>query len=206
MRQTYSAGDGNGRQLRVLAIPGSLRSASYNRRLLEAAVAASPPDVKIEIVYGMSAIPPFDEDLEQQTKVGPSAVKQLRSRVGAADGLLISTPEYNQSMPGVLKNVIDWLSRPGPEEVLIGKPVGIMGASGGRWGTRLAQANLRQVLTATESLVMPQPGIFVAEASRIFDQRGTLTDDLTRRMLQKFLSAFHRWLKMTGAPSLTKAL
>lgn len=206
MRQTDSAGHGNGRQLRVLAIPGSLRSASYNRRLLEAAVAASPPDMKIEVVYGMSAIPPFDEDLEQQTKVGPSAVKQLRSRVGAADGLLISTPEYNQSMPGVLKNVIDWLSRPGPEEVLIGKPVGIMGASGGRWGTRLAQANLRQVLTATESLVMPQPGIFVAEASRIFDQRGTLTDDLTRRMLQKFLSAFHRWLKMTGAPSLTKAL
>ena len=206
MRQTDSAGHGNGRQLRVLAIPGSLRSASYNRRLLEAAVAASPPDMKIEMVYGMSAIPPFDEDLEQQTKVGPSAVKQLRSRVGAADGLLISTPEYNQSMPGVLKNVIDWLSRPGPEEVLIGKPVGIMGASGGRWGTRLAQANLRQVLTATESLVMPQPGIFVAEASRIFDQRGTLTDDLTRRMLQKFLSAFHRWLKMTGAPSLTKAL
>jgi len=206
VRQTDSAGHGNGRQLRVLAIPGSLRSASYNRRLLEAAVAASPPDMKIEVVYGMSAIPPFDEDLEQQTKVGPSAVKQLRSRVGAADGLLISTPEYNQSMPGVLKNVIDWLSRPGPEEVLIGKPVGIMGASGGRWGTRLAQANLRQVLTATESLVMPQPGIFVAEASRIFDQRGTLTDDLTRRMLQKFLSAFHRWLKMTGAPSLTKAL
>src|SRR5205085_10923177 len=133
---------------------------------------------------------PFDEDLEQQTKVGPSAVKQLRSRVGAADGLLISTPEYNQSMPGVLKNVIDWLSRPGPEEVLIGKPVGIMGASGGRWGTRLAQANLRQVLTATESLVMPQPGIFVAEAARLFDDRGVLSDDRVTAALGNFMTAY----------------
>jgi len=206
VKQIDSTGSGIARQLRVLAIPGSLRSGSYNRRLLEAPVTASPPDMKIEVVYGVAAIPPFDEDLEQETKVGPSAVRQLRARVGAADGLLISTPEYNQSMSGVLKNVIDWLSRPGPEEVLIGKPVGIMGASGGRWGTRLAQANLRQVLTATESLVMPQPAIFIAEASRIFDQRGTLTDDITRRMLEKFLSAFDRWLKLTGAPSLTKAL
>lgn len=205
MKQSDSPSPVNTRQLRVLGIPGSLRSGSYNRRLLEAAVIASQPDVKIEVVYGIAAIPLFDEDVEQQTNGGPSSVKQLRARVGAADGLLISTPEYNQSMSGVLKNTIDWLSRPGPEEVLIGKPIGIMGASGGRWGTRLAQANLRQVLTATESLVMPQPAIFIAEASRIFDQQGTITDDITRRMLEKYLSAFGRWLKLVGAPSLTKA-
>src|SRR5581483_11429227 len=91
------------------------------------------------------ALPLFDEDLEPATLGGPDAVRQLRAQVAAGDGLLIATPEYNQSLPGVLKNAIDWLSRPWPDEVLAGKPVAVIGASSGRWGARLAQAALRQV-------------------------------------------------------------
>jgi chromate reductase len=141
----------------------------------------------------LATIPLFDEDLEKDTSGGPASVVALRAAVRDADGLLIATPEYNQAMAGVLKNAIDWLSRPGPEEVLVGKPIAIMGASGGRWGTRLAQANLRQVLTATESLVMPQPAIFVAEAAKVFADSGALLNDQLREQLQKFMTAFDDW-------------
>src|SRR6266516_4615200 len=163
------------RRWKVLAIAGSLRSGSYNQLLLANARTLVPHHLQIHPYDDLASIPLFDEDLEQRTSGGPDSVKALRVLVAEADGLLISTPEYNQSMSGVLKNVIDWLSRGGPEEVLIGKPIAIMGASGGRWGTRLAQANLRQVLTATESLVMPQPAVFVAEAAKVFDEHGQLT-------------------------------
>lgn len=190
---------------RVLAIAGSLRSESYNRLLLANARTLAPPQLEIHAYSELALIPLFDEDLEQRTGGGPDVVKALRVLVASADGLLISTPEYNQSMSGVLKNVIDWLSRAGPEEVLIGKPIAIMGASGGRWGTRLAQANLRQVLTATESLVMPQPAVFIAEAARLFDEHGQLTQDLTRKQLEKFLIAFSRWMELIETPRLLKA-
>jgi len=190
---------------RVLAIAGSLRSGSYNRLLLANARTLVPPQLEIQLYSELASIPLFDEDLEQRTSGGPDSVKALRVLVAAADGLLISTPEYNQSMSGVLKNLIDWLSRAGPEEVLIGKPIAIMGASGGRWGTRLAQANLRQVLTATESLVMPQPAVFIAEAARVFDEQGQLAQDLTRKQLEKFLLSFSRWIELMQTPRLLKA-
>ena len=190
---------------RVLAIAGSLRSGSYNRLLLANARTLAPPQLEILPYSELASIPLFDEDLEQGTGGGPDSVKALRVLVAAADGLLISTPEYNQSMSGVMKNVIDWLSRAGPEEVLIGKPIAVMGASGGRWGTRLAQANLRQVLTATESLVMPQPAVFIAEAARVFDEHGQLTQDLTRKQLEKFLLAFSRWIELMETPRFLKA-
>lgn len=189
----------------VLAIAGSLRQRSYNKMLLQTARTVSPPEVDLELYADLASIPLFDEDLERQTGGGPPPVKRLRAKVKAADGLLISTPEYNQSMPGVLKNAIDWLSRPGPEEVLIEKPVAIVGASGGRWGTRLAQANLRQVLTATESLVMPQPAIFVAESAKVFGDDGALTNDLLRKQLENFLRAFADWLRLLDKRSLPKA-
>ena len=184
----------------VLAIAGSLRHGSYNRLLLANAKALAPEHLEIEQYDALGSIPLFDEDLEQRTGGGPDAVRSLRGLVASADGLLISTPEYNQSMSGVLKNVIDWLSRAGPDEVLIGKPIAIMGASGGRWGTRLAQANLRQVLTATESLVMHQPAVFVAEAARLFDEDGKLSHELTRGQLKNFLLAFARWLELMQTP------
>src|ERR1051325_2041730 len=106
----------------LLGIAGSLRRGSYNRVLLRAASAVSPPDIGLEIYDGIAGLPLFDEDLEARTTGGPPAVKQLRDQVRAAAGLVIATPEYNQSMAGVLKNAIDWLSRPAPDEVLIKKP------------------------------------------------------------------------------------
>jgi chromate reductase, NAD(P)H dehydrogenase (quinone) len=189
----------------VLAIAGSLRQRSYNRMLLQAARVLSPPELELELYAELASIPLFDEDLESQTGGGPPPVRRLRAKVKEAHGLLISTPEYNQSTSGVLKNAIDWLSRPGVDEVLIKKPVAIVGASGGRWGTRLAQANLRQVLTATESLVMPQPAIFVAESAKAFDNDGALINDLLRQQLENFLCAFVAWLGLINKQSLPKA-
>jgi len=146
----------------------------------------------VSIYEELSSIPLFNEDLEASD---PESVRRLRSAVASADGLLISTPEYNWSIPGVLKNAIDWLSRP-PEEVLIGKPVAVIGASGGRWGTRLAQAALRQTLTATESLVMPAPAMFVRDAAGIFDEAGHLTDKTVRDQLNNVLAAFDHWISL----------
>jgi chromate reductase len=129
-------------------------------------------------------------DLEQATAGGPEMVRRFENIVRSAHGLLIATPEYNWSMPGVLKNAIDWLSRPAPDEVLVDKPVAVIGASSGKWGTRLAQAALRQVLTATEAAVLPRPALFVREAEQLFDPAGRLVDQPTREQLTALLAAF----------------
>jgi chromate reductase len=178
----------------VLAISGSLRRESLNRRLLAAAQENAPAGMSIRIFEELGAIPMFDEDFERAAEGGPPAVRALRDAIAASDGLLISTPEYNQSIPGGLKNAIDWLSRPAPDEVLVRKPVAVIGASSGRWGTRLAQAALRQVLNATESLVMPQPMLFVSEAAPLFDAGGHLVDEATRRRLAAVLAALDAWI------------
>jgi chromate reductase, NAD(P)H dehydrogenase (quinone) len=175
----------------ILAIPGSLRAGSWNRRLLEAAAALAPPHVRVELA-DLRPIPFFDEDFESETGGGPEPVRALRGVVAAADAVLFATPEYNHSVPGVLKNAIDWLSRP-PGEVLAGKPVAVIGASTGRWGTRLAQAALRQVLHATEAAVLPSPALFVASAPQLFDDDGRLTDPATARQLAAVLAALSRW-------------
>ena len=181
---------------RVLAICGSLRRRSYNHALLAAAAECAPPGMSVDLAEPLADIPLFDEDLEQATAGGPDAVRRLRARVAAADGLLIATPEYNQSMPGVLKNAIDWLSRPGPEEVLVGKPVAVIGASAGRWGTRLAQSTLRHVLVATEALVMPAPMLFLRDAATLFDQSGHLVHPGTREQLARVLTSFAQWMAL----------
>src|SRR6266513_3588456 len=200
-----AAVEARSRVRRALAIAGSLRSGSYNRLLLANARTMTPAYLEIRSYDDLASIPLFNEDLEQRTGGGPDSVKALRVLVVEADGLLISTPEYNQSMSGVLKNVIDWLSRAGPEEVLIDKPIAIMGAAGGRWGTRLAQANLRQVLTATESLVMPQPAIFVAESGKVFSAEGALVNDLVRKQLEGFMQAFADWLTLMATRATLEA-
>jgi chromate reductase len=180
---------------RILAIPGSLRRDSFNRRLLQAAARHAPPGLHIEVSDALADVPLFDEDLESAAGGGPEGVWRLRGAVAAADGLMIATPEYNQSLPGVLKNAIDWLSRPAPEEVLAGKPVAIAGVSSGRWGTRLAQAALRQTLAATESRVMPAPMLFVRDAGQLFDAAdGQLRDAATIESLQALLLAFAGWI------------
>lgn len=190
---------------RILALPGSLRRNGYNRRLLEAAARVAPTGLQIEVYTALADIPLFDEDLEGATHGGPDGVRLLRSAVAAADGILIATPEYNQSLPGVLKNVIDWLSRPTPDEPLAGKPIAITGASAGRWGTRLAQAALRQVLAATESQVMPAPMLFVRDAAQLFDGGNGLGDVATLQSLQALLQAFWRWIEQRSDTSIDSA-
>jgi len=188
----------------VLAIAGSLRRHSFNRLLLDAAAQLAPEDMKVVRFEGLASIPLFDEDLEGLPAGNPEPVERLRRAVASADGLLIATPEYNWSIPGVLKNAIDWLSRAAPDEPLAGKPVAVMGASIGGWGTRLAQAALRQVLAATESVVLPSPALFVRNASGAFDESGTLTDAVLRGHLGELLAAFNVWIDKTspgGLPS-----
>lgn len=182
---------------RILALPGSLRRGSHNRKLLEASIHYAPGDLRFELFDDLGDVPMFNEDLESG-KTLHAGVSRVREAVASADGLLIATPEYNQSIPGVLKNAIDWLSRPLPEEILIGKPVAILGASTGRWGTRLAQAALRQTLTATEAQVMPAPMLFVRDAEQMFKNDGTLHDTATREALRAFLFAFSNWIEMVG--------
>lgn len=189
----------------VLCLAGSLRRASWNRRLLHAATFMAPPTLRLDVFDALSSVPLFDEDVEQREPGGPAGVRALRAAMAAADGLIIATPEYNHAMPGVLKNALDWLSREGPEgDVLLEKPVGILGASGGPWGTRLAQASLRQVLHACGALVMPTPTVFVANATTRFDDSGTLTDPSTAQSLQRFVLAFEHWL-LRMAPSASEA-
>jgi chromate reductase, NAD(P)H dehydrogenase (quinone) len=186
---------------RVLCLAGSLRRDSWNRRLLQAAVAQAPATLHLDVYDALSAVPLFDEDLEQREPAGPAGVQALRAAIAAADGVIIATPEYNHAIPGVLKNALDWLSRDNPEgEVLPEKPVAVLGASSGPWGTRLAQASLRQVLHTCGALVMPSPTLFVANAASRFDAHRTLTDLATVQSLQNFVLAFEQWIARLAPP------
>ncbi|KQZ68360.1 NAD(FAD)-dependent dehydrogenase [Rhodanobacter sp. Root561] len=187
---------------RVLCLAGSLRRQSWNRRLLHAAALQGPASLQLDVHDALAAVPLFDEDLESHDPAGPAGVQALRAAVAAADGLVIATPEYNQAIPGVLKNVLDWLSRESPiGEVLAGKPVAVLGASSGPWGTRLAQASLRQVLHTCGALVMPAPSLFVARAAERFDAQGWLTDTATLQSLQSFLLGFDSWMERVAPPA-----
>lgn len=182
--------------MNVLAIAGSLRRNSLNRRLLQAAVACAPAGMHVQLYEGLGSLPMFDED-DESTQLAAGPVRALLDQVASASALLIATPEYNQSMPGVLKNAIDWLSRPAPKEVLVGKPVALIGASAGRWGTRLAQAALRQVLFATEASVLTGPALYLANAHSAFDAEGILIDSAALTSLRQVLSALNN--NMNGA-------
>lgn len=197
---THPIADAGAPRYRVTALAGSLRRDSYNRRLLEAVRQLAPGNMSIEIFDGLDLVPLFDEDLEREHPAGTDGVQRLRTAVANADGLLIATPEYNQSLPGVLKNAIDWLSRPAPDEVLVGKPVAIAGVSSGRWGTRLAQAALRQVLTATEAVVMPAPGLFIGAAAQQFDANGALIDHASIAAAGAWIGAFADFLDRFATP------
>jgi chromate reductase len=154
------------RPVRVLTVSGSLRTASLNTRLLELARALAPAGLEFEHARNLGALAHFNEDIEHPA---PAPVADLRQRVAAADALLIATPEYNASMPGVLKNALDWLSRPGPEgrSLLDGKPVAVIGASMGPFGTVRAQLALRQVLQKVNSRVVAQPEVMVPLAHQV---------------------------------------
>lgn len=184
------------RTVRVLAIPGSLRRESYNRSLLAAAASLTPPDMSFTVYESLGTIPVFNEDLENPP---PAGVAHLREAVASSDGLLIATPEYNQSMPGVVKNVIDWLSRSDGPEGLAGKPVAVTGVTSGPWGTRIAQTQLRQVLTSTQALVLAQPTLFLRDAATLFDHDRKFVHDSTTRRLEEFLISFEHWIRLVSA-------
>ena len=180
------------RTVDVLALVGSLRAASLNRLLVDAAVDLAPSAMAIEAHPSLRAIPPYDEDLD--TSSPPAAVTDLRSRIAAADGLLLATPEYNFSIPGVLKNALDWASSARPS-VLAGKPVAVMGASVGLFGTVRAQRHLREVLFETESLVVGKPEVMVARAHTRFDEDGRLVDGPTAGFVAGLLEALLRTIR-----------
>ncbi|HTR96712.1 MAG TPA: NAD(P)H-dependent oxidoreductase [Candidatus Acidoferrales bacterium] len=174
----------------VIGIAGSLRKASYNRTLLAAAVELAPPGLAIEPA-SIAGIPLFDGDVEAAGI--PASVLALKERVRRADGLLLVTPEYNYSVPGVLKNAIDWLSRK-PDQPFAGKPAAIMGASNGRFGTVRSQQHLRAVAAAVGLIVLPTPEVMVSNAGETIDAAGRLTDEVTRAAVTKLLVAFEAWI------------
>lgn len=175
---------------RILALAGSLRAASFNRALVRAFAALVPPGT-VDVYDDLGALPMLNEDTEAAAfAAGP--VQALCARVARAEGLFIATPEYNHAPPGVLKNALDWLSRPLAGGVLVGKPVALAGATGGRWGTRLAQAGLRQVLFALEAEVLPGPALYLANAGAAFDADGRATDAEVVKNLQATAAAIVR--------------
>src|ERR671933_371941 len=159
--------------MRVLGIAGSLRADSYNRKLLLAARELLPADVELELFDGLKEVPPYDED--DDVEPAPAAVARLRAAIAGADAILFATPEYNSSIPGQLKNALDWASRPLATNVLRNKPVAVVGASTGMFGAVWAQAELRKVLAAIGARVAPGEAA-VGHAHTRFDDDGRLND------------------------------
>jgi len=174
--------------LRVLGISGSLRRSSFNTALLESAVQLLPPGMTLES-FDLSTLPMYNQDDE---KPFPPAVEDFRRRLALADALLIASPEYNASITGALKNAIDWASRP-PSQPLNGKPVAIMGASTGKFGTLRAQLHLRQILTHVGALTLPKPEVLIARAGQAFTPDGDLIDETARGFLRDLLVALADW-------------
>jgi chromate reductase len=167
--------------MKVLGISGSLRRDSYNRKLLVAAGELLPEDAELELWDGLKAIPPYDEDDDSHPVA--AAVAQLRAAIADADGILFATPEYNASVPGQLKNAVDWASRPRGDAALLNKPVAVVGASTGAFGAVWAQAELRKVLSTAGARVV-EGEVVVGHAPEHFDAEGRLDDDNLREELQ----------------------
>jgi len=177
--------------LHILGISGSLRKQSYNSAALRAAAELLPGGMTIEI-FDLSPIPIYNDDVREQGF--PSPVQQLRDKIAAADAVLIASPEYNYSIPGPLKNAIDWASRP-PSQPFDGKPIAIMGASPGAFGTARAQYHLRQVFVFMNGMLLNKPEVMISACNTKFDAQGRLTDEATAEHMRKFLSAFSDWIR-----------
>jgi len=175
----------------VLGISGSLRKGSFNSGLLRAAREVLPEGMDLEIAE-IADIPLYNGDVELAGF--PEPVARLKERIAAADALLFSTPEYNYSIPGVLKNAIDWVSRPPQQSPLSGKPIAVMGA-GARLGTARAQYHLRQVAVFTNMLPINKPELLVMNAAEKFDGSGKLKDESTKEQLAALLEALATWVR-----------
>lgn len=185
-------------RLRVLGIPGSLRSGSYNRALLLAAVELAPASVDIELIE-LDEIPPYDGDVEAAGD--PRPVAALKEAIREADALLIATPEYNRGLPGVLKNALDWASRPPLGSSLARKPVAVMGASTGMGGTARAQEQLRQALAFPRARIIEGGELRVPEAFAKIGADGGVTDPETRAGIEGLLEALARAVGERGLPA-----
>jgi chromate reductase len=170
--------------MRVLAISGSLRRDSHNTRLLRAAGDLLPPPAELEFLDGLADVPPYNED--DDVDPAPPAVQRFRQQIGAADAVLIATPEYNASIPGHLKNALDWASRPFPDNALRGKPVAVIGASTSMFGAVWAQAETRKVLGAIGARVIDSD-LPISTAEEAFDAQYQLVSDGSREKLAQIL-------------------
>ncbi len=182
---------------KVLAFAGSLRKGSYNKALVRAALEVKPDNLIIE-VFDLEGIPPYNADLDDQL---PAIVAEFKSKIKAADALLIATPEYNYSVSGVLKNAIDWASRPAVGNPLEGKPVAIMSASTSRFGGARAQYHLRQTFVFLNMHPINKPEIMVSDAPHNFDENGKLTNETTRKLIAQLLEALAAWTKQLSIKS-----
>lgn len=179
-------------EVRVLGVAGSLRQGSLNRALLRAAIQRAPAGMTID-AFDLIDVPLYNGDIEAAGD--PPGVAALKAAIRAADAVLFVTPEYNHGVPAVMKNAVDWASRPPRDAALNEKPVGIVGASPGQIGTARAQSQLRQALGFTNSFCMPQPELLVFRANEKFDAAGELTDAKTAEFLGKYLDAFKAWTR-----------
>ncbi|HSW14921.1 MAG TPA: NAD(P)H-dependent oxidoreductase [Solimonas sp.] len=177
--------------VKILGIAGSLRRQSWNRAALRAAAELLPPETTLDS-FELAGLPLFSEDDEKQP---PAQVVEFKQRIRAADAILIATPEYNYSIPGVLKNAIDWASRPYGDSAWSGKPVAVMGVSAGKLGTARAQYHLRQVFVFLDMYPLNKPEVMIGPASEVFDAQGQLSDAKTREHIRKQLEALVKWTR-----------
>lgn len=177
------------KSVRILGIAGSLRTGSLNRAALKAAAQLAPDGATVDI-FDINGIPGYSQDDEQNP---PEKVVELKERIRAADAILFVTPEYNYSIPGVLKNAIDWASRPYGDSAWNGKPAAIMGASIGTIGTARAQYHLRQMMVFLNMFPVNQPEVMIAKAADKFDEEGNLTDEKTKEFIGKLLVSLVDW-------------
>ncbi len=178
-------------KIHILGFAGSLRKQSYNRAILAAALEAIPDDASLE-VFDLEGIPPFNQDSELQP---PDKVREFKAKIRAADAILIATPEYNYSIPGVLKNAIDWASRPYGDNAFDGKPVAVMGASIGTLGTARAQYDLRRSFVFLNMLPLNQPEVMVSFAQDKVDGEGRVTHENTRKKIKELLESLIAWTR-----------
>src|SRR6185436_1902163 len=181
--------------IKILGLAGSLRKASFNRLALKAAQGLVPAGTTLEI-FELPDLPGFNQDLE---KTPPAAVTELKAKIRAADAILLVTPEYNYSIPGVLKNAIDWCARPYGDSAWKGKPVAIMGASPGLLGTARAQYHLRQCLVFLDMPAVNQPEVMIAGAAGKFDPSGNLSDETAKKLIGQLLANLCELAKRYGA-------
>lgn len=182
----------------VLGIAGSLRHGSFNRQLLGNAQLLAPPTLSIA-PFDIAEVPLYNADHDSDD-ARPEVVRRLKQAIAASDAVLFVSPEYNHGVPGVLQNAIDWVSRPSFKSPLAGKPVAMMGASGGVSGTMRGQQMLKLVLMSTLAVVFPHPGVAVPLAREKFDAEGRLVHEPTRDFVAAYLREFDGWLRRQLAP------